>query len=266
MSGLWSLPSHRTIRARSQHTVAMPHETALSRRFESGPGILGHRGAPLLAPDNTLAGFAACAALGADGVEFDVRRTADDVLVVVHDAVLPDGRIVRETPAGELPESIPLLADALEATSALFVNIEIKNHPADPDYDAEFGISVAVAALVSAFGVLDRVIVSSFDVNTIARLRQAEPAIALGMLTAGQADPRQLIARAESHRFEAIHPHEMLVDQAFVDRARAAGLAVFVWTVDDAERVRELAALGVDAIITNDPAAALTALGRRPGE
>lgn len=182
--------------------------------------------------------------------------------MVVHDAVLADGRVIRETPAAELPESIPLLADALEATGDLFVNVEIKNHPSDPDYDAEFGISIAVAGLVSAFGAGHRSIISSFDMSTILRIRDADPTMALGWLTFGQADPRQIIARAEAHELSAIHPHDLLVDQAFVDRAHGGGLAVYTWTVDDPDRIRELADFGVDGIITNDPASALAALGR----
>lgn len=225
--------------------------------------VLGHRGASRAHGENTIEAFVACRELGADGVELDVRRTADDVLVVIHDAVLADGRIVRETAAADLPTSIPLLADALEATAGLFVNIEIKNHPSDPDYDAEFGISIAVAGLVSAFGVADRVLISSFDMDTILRIRKADPMLPVGWLAFGQADPRQIIARAQAHDLAAIHPHDLLVDRAFVQRAHAVGLAVYTWTVDDSDRIRQLAGFGVDGIITNDPAMALKALGRR---
>ncbi len=224
--------------------------------------VLGHRGASSTHRENTIEAFTACARLGADGVELDVRRSADDVLVVIHDAVLPDGRVVRTVPAAELPEWIPLLADALEATEGQFVNIEIKNHPSDPDYDAEFGISVAVAGLVAAFGVRDRVIISSFDMDTILRIRQADPDLPIGWLSFGQADPRQIIGRAEAHGLQAIHPHDHLVDPTFVERAHAVGLDVNTWTVDQPDRIRELAAMGVDAIITNDPAGAVAALSR----
>lgn len=224
--------------------------------------VLGHRGASRDHDENTLAAFAACAEVGADGFELDVRRTADDVLVVVHDAVLADGRVVREILAEDLPDTIPLLAEALEQNAEQFINIEIKNHPSDPDYDAEFGISVAVAGLVAAFSAAHRVLISSFDMSTILRIRQADPSIPLGWLTFGQADPRQIIARAQAHELAAIHPHDLLVDQAFVDRAHEAGLDVYTWTVDDPERIVELEGYGVDGIITNDPAGALAALGR----
>ncbi len=224
--------------------------------------VLGHRGASSDHQENTLEAFAACAEVGADGFELDVRRSADDVLVVIHDAVLADGRVVRELMAADLPESIPLLADALEQNAEQFINIEIKNHPSDPDYDAEFGISIAVAGLVAAFSAAHRVLISSFDMDTILRIRQADPAMPLGWLTFGQADPRQIIARAEAHELAAVHPHDLLVDQAFVDRAHAAGLGVYTWTVDDPDRIRQLDSFGVDGVITNDPAGALAVLGR----
>ncbi len=224
--------------------------------------VIGHRGASSTHPENTIDAFVACRDLGADGIELDVRRSADDVLVVVHDAVLPDGRTVRATPADELPPSIPLLADVFEAAGSMFVNVEIKNDPSDPDYDAEFGISVAVAGLIAAYGMHDRVIVSSFDFTTILRLKAADPTIPIGWLTYGEAEPRRLIERAESHGAAAIHPHHLQVDEAFVERAAAANLAVYTWTVDDPDRIRSLAALGVDGVITNDPRGALRALGR----
>ncbi|MEZ5228111.1 MAG: glycerophosphodiester phosphodiesterase [Acidimicrobiales bacterium] len=165
--------------------------------------------------------------------------------------------------AADLPETIPLLADALERNAGQFINIEIKNHPSDPDYDAEFGISIAVAGLVAAFSAAHRVLISSFDMATILRIREADETIPLAWLTFGQADPRQIIARAQAHELAAINPHDLLVDQAFVDRAHEAGLDVYTWTVDDPERIVELDRFGVDGVITNDPAGALSALGRR---
>ncbi len=224
------------------------------------PRIVAHRGASASHPENTAEAFAAARDQGAHGIELDVRRSADDVLVIHHDATLADGRIVRELSSSELPSEVPSLAEALEQCADLWLNIEIKNVRGEPDYDADLGISVAVAALVAAHDAHDRVLVSSFDVESVLRIRDLDPAIPLGMLVFGQADIRSLIGRAEGHRMGAIHPHDLLVDQTFVDLAHAAGLAVNVWTVDDADRQRQLAAYGVDGIITNDPAGAVAAL------
>lgn len=222
--------------------------------------IVGHRGASATHPENTLAAFAAARDAGADGVELDVRRTADDVLVVHHDAALADGRVLRRTPAAELPEAVPTLAEALEACAGMWVDIEIKNLPSDPDYDAEHGISVSVAALVAAYGVNDRVLVSSFDMATLDRLKAVDPTIPAGWLVFTGSAPAQFVERVAAHGLDAIHPHDLLVDPGFLRVARAAGLEVNVWTVDDPARVVQLAGWGVDSIITNDPARARTAL------
>lgn len=224
------------------------------------PRVVAHRGASVAFRENTIDAFVGAADLGATGIELDVRRTADDVLVVHHDVHLEDGRMVRETSADDLPDWVPTLVDVLDAVGDLWVNIEVKNHPTDPDYDAEHGISIAVAALVDAFDVRDRVLVSSFDLESLMRIREVDPTIPLGWLVWAQADPGQLIGRAEARGMEAIHPHDVLVDRFFVEQAHAAGLAVNVWTVDDPERIQALATAGVDAIITNVPDVAVEAL------
>lgn len=224
------------------------------------PRIVGHRGASATHPENTLAAFTAAKDAGADGIELDVRRTKDDVLVVHHDAHLADGRLISKIQADDLPESVPTLADALMVCDDMWINIEIKNSPDDPDYDATHGISVAVAGLILAFDAEERVLVSSFDVDGVLRIRETVPSIRIGWLCYGQASPASLIGRASGHGMAAIHPHDPLVDQSFVTKAHAEGLEVIVWTVDDPNRLRELAAFGVDALITNDPAAARAAL------
>ncbi len=218
------------------------------------PRIVAHRGASSTHQENTVEAFREAVAVGAGGIELDVRRSADNVLVIHHDAQLADGRLVFSLNADQLPSFVPTLADALEAIGDAWVNIEVKNHPTDPDYDAEMGISVGVAALVAAFDAADRVLVSSFDFQSLLSIRDVDPSIPLGWLVWGQANPAMLIDRAKSHEFNAINPHDAMVDASFVRMAHEAGLAVNVWTVDDPKRMAELIALGVDGIVTNDPA------------
>ncbi len=234
--------------------------------------VVAHRGASATHHENTIAAFEAARQQGAHGIELDVRRTKDHVLVVHHDAHLSDGRLIAEQEASKLPEWVPTLAEVLDVTSDMWLNIEIKNAPDEPDYDAEDTISIAVAGLVEAHLALDdsdleraeryrqRVLVSSFNVDSITRIQAVEPIMPLGMLVWGQVDPASIIGRAEEHGFDAIHPHDLMVDQAFVDRSRSAGLAINVWTVDKPERIVELAELGVDSIITNTPDKASEAL------
>ena len=226
--------------------------------------VVAHRGASATHPENTVEAFEAAREQGAGGIELDVRRSADDVLVVHHDAHLVDGRLIADLAYDQLPDSVPTLAETLEVTSNMWLNIEIKNLPDEPDYDADDAISVAVAGLIMAHqfetAMSDRILISSFNVDNIERIRSVEAEIPVGLLVWGQVDPASTIARVVEHGFEAIHPHDLMVDQAFVDRAKAAGLAINVWTVDDPERIVELAKLGVDSIITNKPGPARAAL------
>lgn len=234
------------------HNAAMSQSDP-SPSLRSHTMVIAHRGASADHPENTIEAFVGAKEQGADGIELDVRLSADDVLVLHHDAHLADGRMIREVTSADLPTSIPSLAEALEATEPLFTNIELKNLRSDPDYDAAEGLSIAVAGLIAAFDAHQRVLVSSFDLDNVLRIRATDDAVPLGWLVWGQADPGQLIARAQAHALQAIHPHDLLVDAAFVRRAHDAGIDVNVWTVDDVDRGRALAEMGVDAIITNTP-------------
>ena len=92
--------------------------------------------------------FATPRALGADWVELDVRRTADGALPSTTTRVLPDGRVIVELAAADLPPTLPSLADALRACDGMGVNIEIKNDPDDPDFDPDDRVAIAVAELL----------------------------------------------------------------------------------------------------------------------
>lgn len=222
--------------------------------------VMAHRGASLTHPENSLAAFRAAIEVGADAVELDVRRTADEVLVVFHDAHLADGRMLADVEAAELDKSIPTLAEALEVCSSICTNVEVKNLPGDPDYDPDNLISVAVAGLIGAHQATQRVIVSSFNTGSLLRLRSESPEIPLAWIVWGQADPRSLLERAAGVGVNAIHPHDLLVDARFVAAAHDLGMAVNVWTVNDPLRIRELATFGIDGVMTDDPAMAVRVL------
>ena len=225
------------------------------------PLVYGHRGASAAAPENTVEAFALARALGADGVELDVRRCRDAALVLHHDAALPDGRILVETGRADLPATLPDLAQALDACTDLIVNIEIKNLPDEPDFDPDRAVVDAVVALLDERGRRDRVLVSSFHLATVDRVKALDPEIATGFLTVIDPMPLDGIRLAAEHGHDAIHPHDYTVDDAVVDAAKEAGLLVNVWTVDDPDRIRGLAAMGVDGIVTNVPDVARQVLG-----
>lgn len=229
--------------------------------------IMGHRGAPEAAPENSLAGFAAAAAMGAAGVELDVRRTADGAMALSHDDTLADGRVVVEHTMADLAGSLTDLASALDVCVPLdCVNIEIKNWPDDRDWDPGAAVVEAVVALLAARGELDspRYLVSAFHLGTLDRVHELAPALATGWLLGLVDDPAPLVEKAAEHGHSAVHPHHVFVNEAFVERAHGSGLQLNTWTCNDPDRIRWLAQLGVDALITDHPDVALKALADQP--
>jgi len=213
--------------------------------------IIAHRGASARFAENTREAFAGARALGADWVELDVRRTADGALAVHHDAHLPDGRTIVDTAAAALPASVPDLVTALDACEPLGVNVEIKNLPGDPDFDPACGIVAKVAAVVATRA--QPILVSSFHAETLDALRDLEPSVATALLTFALHDVVQTVDDVAAAGHAALHPFDATVDAALVGLCHDRGLAVNVWTVDDPGRIAELAALGVDGIVTNVP-------------
>lgn len=227
--------------------------------------VIAHRGASSAFPENTEAAFAGAVAQGADGVELDVRRTADGRMALSHDDTLPDGRVVVDTAFADLPEPILDLARALDVCAPLaVVNTEIKNWPDDKDFDPTEQLAGDVVALLAARGELDdgRHLISCFHLPTVDRVHELAPDLATAWLLGLADDPGALIDKAAERGHVAVHPHHAFVNETFVSLAHAAGLAVNTWTCDDPDRIRWLADLGVDAVVTNVPDVALAALGR----
>lgn len=223
------------------------------------PLIVAHRGAPRAeapgnpAPaENTLAAFRRARHLGADWVELDVRLTVDQARAVHHDAALPDGRVICEIAAADLPDAVPLLAAALAACEGLGVNVEIKSSPDEPDFRDDRGAADAVVADLDGVD-RARLLVTSFDLAMVDRVRTLDPSLPTGLLAFELADPARAVEVAAERGHVAINPWDPFVDEAFMALARDAGLAVNVWTVNDPDRMRELVDLDVDAIITDVP-------------
>lgn len=226
--------------------------------------VLGHRGASAAFGDNTAAAFAGAVEQGADGVELDVRRTADGQMAVSHDDTLPDGTVLVRTRFVDLPRTVIDLAKALEVCEPLaMVNIEIKNWPDDRDFDPTEQLAAAVVALVSARDEpIGRNLISCFHLPTIDRVHELAPGLPTAWLLGLVDDPARLIDKAAERGHVAVHPHHAFVNEDFVTKAHAAGLAVNTWTCDDPDRIRWLSDLGVDGVVTNVPDIALRALGR----
>lgn len=224
--------------------------------------VVGHRGASHDFPENTLAAFEGAAVQGADWVELDVRRTIDGVLVVHHDPALADGRAICHTAAADLPPAVPTLELALAACHPLGVNVEIKNSPAEEGYDPTDALATATIEAIEAAGHGIDVLVSCFDLATVDAVRSLRSFVATGYLVLSTSDPHDAVALAVAGGHRAVHPFDLFVDEESVRRCHDSGVEINVWTVDDPDRIRQLAEWGVDAVITNRPAVALAAIGR----
>lgn len=229
--------------------------------------VFGHRGASAEAPENTVAAFRLAAELGADGVELDVRRTSDDALVIHHDAELAGHGLLVAMTLDEIraaDPSVPTFAEAMEACSGLFVNIEIKNWDADPDWDPHENVATRVAEWVGANDAHHTTLLTSFNPAAIARVHEINEEIHTGWLVS-DTDFAGALSEAAVAGHQAINPNRKMLESDAVGAVRSAdreGLWVIAWTVDDPDEIRHLASAGIHGIITNDVRGALEALGR----
>jgi glycerophosphoryl diester phosphodiesterase len=226
--------------------------------------VVAHRGASKACRENTVDAFVEARRQGAAMVEFDVRRTADGVLVVHHDPRIDGLGPIVGAPASALPDYVPTFDAALDACVGMDVNIEIKNDPTEPDFDSDDRVAHAVMARLADLGDAARMLISSFRQETIDAVRVLNPRIRTGYLfTMPPLSPlrmKALVLRIAAAGHDAIHPYHRGVSPRMVSIAHDVGLDVNTWTVDDPKRIRALARMGVDAVITNTPATALTAL------
>jgi glycerophosphoryl diester phosphodiesterase len=221
------------------------------------PLIIGHRGASGDAPENTLAAFELALQQGADGIEFDVRLSADGQVVVVHDATVDRttngvGAISKLTLAelqaldAGLGQNIPSQDEVFESFGrSLLYNVEIKALSRRND-----ALELAVADRVEAHGLQSQVLVSSFSPFSVRRARKH---LTRSTMLAHIRQSGWLRVAHRLIRAEADHPHYPLVDAAYMEWARKRGLRVHVWTVNDAATAKEMARLGVHGIISNYP-------------
>lgn len=222
--------------------------------------VMAHRGASQAERENSVPAFRRAVEMGAQAAELDVRRTGDGVLVVHHNPVLDDGRVIAALNATDLPDHIPTLEQALDACRPMWVNVEIKNDPSEPDFDPEETIAEAtIACLVGREEGDDRWLISSFRRSTVDRCRSLRPSIATAWLTVTVIDDEiEAVASdlaASGHR--ALHPWVGALSRTAVETCHRHGLQVNTWTCDDPERMKELIQWGVDGICTNVPDVAL---------
>jgi glycerophosphoryl diester phosphodiesterase len=237
------------------------------RRVDGPVGVLAHRGGTGPWRENTLEAFSGALRLGADGVELDVRRTADGRLVVHHDAEIEGGGAVQLLPAHDLPDWVPGLDEALEICAGAIVNIELKNAPVEPGFDpAEVAAAQVVSILAASTTAPGRrpahVVVSSFWPATLEAVHRDGPEVPTGLLVHPSLDVTQAAGQAQSIGCVALHPFHAQVTPALVDRVHDMGMSVATWTVNHDDDVVAVVGAGVDMVITDRVADTLRTLGR----
>ena len=205
--------------------------------------------------------FRAARDLGADAVELDVRRCADGALVVHHNPTLANGTPLNQVAAADLPDTVPTLDAALDACAGMWVNVEIKNDPSEPDFDPNDRIAADVVACLTHRGEDARWLISSFRRETVDACRRLAPSINTAWLTVLIDDPAATAASLVQSGHAAIHPYVEMLTRETLDVMHAHELAVNVWTCDDPARMAELLSWGIDGICTNVPDVALRVLG-----
>ncbi len=229
--------------------------------------IFAHRGASGHAPENSMEAFKLSYEMGADGIELDVQLTQDNVLVVIHDEDIKrtsngEGLVMNKTYEELLSydygawysdefkgTKIPTLNEVLDwlKTNTMELNIEIKTMP--PWYNRK--LTERVMEEVEKSGLIDRIIISSFDHQAIKDTREINKAIRTAPLYVSNIlDVEDYCVK---NNFNCVHPLFHSVTKNIVDNCHTKNVAVNVWTVNKKEDALKLKEIGVDCIITNYP-------------
>ena len=225
-----------------------------------GPLIYAHRGDRSRAADNTIEAFTLAVDAGAHGIELDVRRTADGVLVLSHDPAIGDLPPVFRMTHDELraaAPTVPTLRDALaHIPPHVFVNVEVKNAIHEPDFDASRSIVEQAIDIVLRHDDPSRILLSSFDPEAV-RTSRSRSSVLRGLLITKGIPLDAAISLAVELEVDAIHPPLATIDgdpAAAVASATRVGLATVVWDANTPAGVASAANGGADVIITDDPA------------
>jgi glycerophosphoryl diester phosphodiesterase len=225
------------------------------------PRIVAHRGASAAEPENTLPAFERAIALGADMVEFDVRRTADGVLVVHHDAVVTgeSPQAIATLPWADLHQTaphIPTLEAVLRTCAGrIDCDVELK----EPGYETE------AIALVQQYLTAGAVVLTSFHTTTVGTIKAIAPNLRVGWLVDESSLADLQLAPTDAWWATAIAPdrdflapHHSLLAQTLLQWAKKQHPPLWTWTVNDPEGLRSLLQTPqIEAVITDYPERAI---------
>lgn len=230
--------------------------------------VIAHRGASLMAPENTLAAFQRASELGARWVEFDVQMSADKIPVIIHDETLErttDGsgfvidyglNHLKSLDAGSWfsdtykNENIPSLAEVIPFLHKfhLNANVEIKPH---------LGTEVKSTHIICEYIIKNwpknklLPLISSFDITVLRIVKKFYPTFPLGLLlNRWRSDALYLL---EELNCISIHLHHSLINQTRLAQLKALGMKILSYTVNDPQQALMLWKQGVDAVFTDNP-------------
>lgn len=226
--------------------------------------VFAHRGFSGKYPENTMRAFKEALKLDIDGIELDVHKSKDGKLVVIHDEDVKrtfngEGEI-KDFTFDELRKlsckkvdfkndvecGIPLLEEVLDLikNKPIILNIEIKN-----DIAYYKNIEKDVLNLISNFNILDKIIISSFNHETLRRVKEINKDVKIGILY--EREIPNIINYAKTLDAYAIHPWDKLLSEDIVKEAHREGIKVNVYTVNKKEDIKRLNYWNVDGIFTD---------------
>ena len=244
-----------------------PFTRSYRRQEGRRPFVLGHRGARAVCPENTMMAFERAMHDGADGVELDVRMSADGELFITHDdrlntihgkvALSRLSRTQIRSLKMEHGQPVPTLKEVLhfQARTGAYLNVELKGDVLSPLWMAR-----RAASMIQQHGGVG-VVLSSFHAMQVVLLRRLLPRVPVGILY--DQSQKTLAKALPLFRYlgvQAAHPEAGLLNEESVLKLRRDFALINTWTINDPSEAQRAAALGVDAIITDDPAAILAAL------
>ncbi len=219
-----------------------------------------HRGASEYAPENTLSSFYLGLLLGANGIETDVQKTKDDVLVLFHDGAIDrvsdgSGKLCDYT--WEELKKIKIYGNSTTGFSDRIVTLR-EFLEKFSQYDIHFAIELkgpdveeATLAMVKEFGMMDKTTFTSFNFEYIRKIKELDQAARVGWLTASTED--EVIKGLLEIGGEEIAPKAELLTAEFVGKCRKIGLGVRAWGVSNVTLMKKMCLLGVDGMTVNFP-------------
>lgn len=220
--------------------------------------LIAHRGGRGFGTDNTLEAMEKAVKAGVRIIELDVRRTADDRLIVCHDAAIW-GHVIGRTSYAELKKHAherPLLSEVLESLAGwVGFNIEVKEAPEE-----------AVGEMLETYRIESETLVTSFHRLFLERFKKAFPFVRTGFLYRMSYRQERKLETALDVRADVLLPHFNSIYAELVGQAHRLGLEVVAWTVNSEEDLRKLYDWSVDGIVTDHYLDMKVSLERLEGE